>query len=434
MPSVMVPSPAHADNDPRTVSRPKRTEDLGRPKRVLLVEINEDGTVGGSHQALYDLATHADRSKFEPLVLFYEENRFAERLRERGLTVHVWNSERAIERNRRYRVGLPGKVHTGWKSIAAVARRFRLLIDEQVDLVHLNNSPCIGFSDWLPAARLARLPITCHSRGPYFQPSSGIGRWLTRRFDAYVAISRFIAGDLADHGTPVDRIRQVYDGIALENWKPLSAEEIHQVRAERGVADDALLVVLVGLIRSWKGQAVALEAMRQLSADVRRGLRLWIVGGNSEAEHAYFEAIRRQVVESGLEDTVAFLGHRFDVARLMGAADVVLHASTVPEPFGLVVVEGLALGKVVVASQLGGPSEVLEPGDGVLFDPAQPTQLAGILADLVHDADARIRFQERARARAQFFDVQRTVDAVADVWSNALAKGTTRNRALTGSP
>ena len=433
MSSVLVPSRELAENDSRTVMRRQRADDVGRPKRVLLVEINEDGTVGGSHQALFDLATQADRSKFEPLVLFYEENRFAERLRERGLAVHVWKSERDIERARRYRSGVPGKINTGWKAIAAVARRYRLLTDEQVDLVHLNNSPCVGFSDWLPAARLATVPITCHSRGPYFEPSSGIGRWLTRRFDAYVAISRFIAADLAEHGTPIGRIRQVYDGIALENWKPLSPEEAHQVRAERGVPDDALLVVLVGLIRSWKGQAVALEALTQVSPEVRRRLRLWIVGGNSDAEYAYSQSLRRQVADAALEETVAFLGHRFDVTRLMAAADVVLHASTKPEPFGLVVVEGLALGKIVVASQLGGPSEVLQAGDGMLFDPAHPKQLAEILTELVHDKNPQLRFQERARARAQDFDVHHTVEAVSAVWSQALAARKTTSGGRRGS-
>jgi glycosyltransferase involved in cell wall biosynthesis len=101
----------------------------------------------------------------------------------------------------------------------------------------------------------------------------------------------------------------------------------------------------------------------------------------------------------------------------MDAADVVLHTSTVPEPFGRVVLEGLALGKTVVASQLGGPSEILGPGDGLLFDPASPETLAVILRDLAHDQAARIAFGRRAAIRAQAFDVQSNVDSVARLWS-----------------
>ena len=394
--------------------------DTHRPKRVLLVEINEDGTVGGSHQALFDLATHVDCKAFEPLILFYEENRFAELLRNRGFQVRTWQSVRAVERSRRYSGGLPGQLNTGLKAIAAVARRYRFLRQERVDLVHLNNSPCIGFSDWLPAARLANIPITCHSRGAYFGPASSIGRWLTRRFDAYVAISQYIAANLIEHGAPRARIRQVYDGVALENWKLPPREEIARLRAEHGIPEGTLLVVLVGLIRAWKGQAVALDALARLSPEERQKLRLWIVGGVSESEREYRNTLSQKVADAGLGDTVTFLGHRFDVSRLMAAADVVLHASTIPEPFGLVVLEGLALGKVVIASQLGGPAEVLSPGDGMLFDPSRPEQLTAILSRLIKDPAARVSYEERALRKAQMFDVQQTVEAIERVWNDAL--------------
>jgi glycosyltransferase involved in cell wall biosynthesis len=308
--------------------------------------------------------------------------------------------------------------------VAAVARRYRFLRQERVDLVHLNNSPCIGFSDWLPAARLANIPITCHSRGAYFGPASSAGRWLTRRFDAYVAISRYIQADLIENGAPQARIRQIYDGVALENWKLPPREEVARLRAEQGVPEDALLVVLVGLIRAWKGQAVALDALARLPLSERQKVRLWIVGGVSESERKYCEALHQRVADDGLSDTVAFLGHRSDVSRLMAAADVVLHASTIPEPFGLVVLEGLALGKMVIASQLGGPGEVLSPGDGMLFDPSHPEQLAAILSALIKDPMAKARYEERAFHRAQMFDVQQTVDSIGRVWADALGRRT----------
>ncbi len=382
--------------------------------------MNEDGTVGGSHQALFDLATRLDRRAFEPLVIFYEDNRFAQLLRDADIPVHVWTAPRAMERARRFRAAIPGKVHTAWKMRGAIVRRHRLLRSERIDIVHLNNNPSMGFDDWLPAARLARVPITCHSRGPYVRPTTAIGRWLSTRFEGYVAISRYIADDLVRHGMPAGRIHQIYDGIDLDRWHPVSPAERSRVRLEHGVPDDALLVILVGLIRSWKGQAVALEALGQLTPEHRRAVRLWIVGGVSADEMPYERGLRRQVAETGLEETVTFLGHRSDVRRLMAAADVVLHTSTVPEPFGLVVLEGLALGKTVVASQLGGPGEILQPGDGLLFDPGRPTDLAAILADLVRNPARRLLFGQRAALRGRAFDVRRTAEAVVALWTRVL--------------
>lgn len=394
-------------------------------KRILLVEMNEDGTVGGSHQALFDLATRLDSRVFQPLVLFYEENKFADRLREKKIKVHIWKAQRDIEKERWFHTGIPHKVNTAWKSFGAILRRLRLLRNECVDLVHLNNSPCVGFDDWLPAARLAGLPITCSSQGPYTRPTTVVGRWLTRQFDAYVAISKYSANDLAANQVPTARIRQIYHGIDLEAWKPASAETIRQIRAEQGVSEDTFLVVLVGLIRSWKGQDVALEAIKQMASEDRKGLRLWIVGGVSEDEMEYAQRLRRQVAEGELEDTVTFFGHRYDVPRLMSAADVVLHTSTLPEPFGLVVAEGLALGRTVVASQLGAPSEILQVGDGLLFDPAHPEELAAILKELIRDPAQRLCFGKQAARRAQMFDVHQTVEAVVHLWAEVLSQ--TRN-------
>ena len=78
----------------------------------------------------------------------------------------------------------------------------------------------------------------------------------------------------------------------------------------------------------------------------------------------------------GLTGQVHLLGSRDDVPALMNAADAIVHASVQPEPFGLVVVEAMALGKPVVASNLGGPSETVTPGTGLLFDPDDPAALA----------------------------------------------------------
>jgi glycosyltransferase involved in cell wall biosynthesis len=387
---------------------------LASARRVLLVEANEDGTVGGSHQCLYDLVTRLDRRSFEPIALFYQRNRFAARLRDEGVATHVWEEERRIERAP-LAGGALGRLATAIRLAGAVRRRAAFLRRERIDLVHLNNSPCVGFDDWLPAARIAGRPIAAHARGMFSDPG-GAWRWLGRRFDAVVAISRGVAESFASQGVARDRIRQIYDGIDLARWAPRPADERARLRAEHGVPADALLVALVGHLRAWKGQDVALRAIDVLDPDVRRGVRLWIVGDAPASERAYSDALHRFSRERGLDGAVSFLGFRSDVPQLMGAADVVLHASTTPEPFGLVVVEGLALGKAVVASRLGGPAEILERGFGLLFDPADPAALAHALTELARSPDQRAALARRAPERARAFDVQHTVAQVSALW------------------
>jgi glycosyltransferase involved in cell wall biosynthesis len=104
----------------------------------------------------------------------------------------------------------------------------------------------------------------------------------------------------------------------------------------------------------------------------------------------------------------------------MRAADAVLHASIRPEPFGLVVVEAMALGRAVVASRLGGPSEIVSEGTGLLFDPSRPEELSFLLAQLHEQPALRARLGAAGRERARTFDVSRTVEGVERCYSELL--------------
>ena len=139
------------------------------PHRILLVEINHDGTFGGSHQAMFDLARHLDPDLYTPIVLFYEDNPFAAKLRALGYRVLTWESEWQREHGTRARWFSPRRV---LRLGEAIARRVALLMRERIDLVHVNNSPSYSYYDWLPAARMLGIPCVTHLRGELY-PSSG---------------------------------------------------------------------------------------------------------------------------------------------------------------------------------------------------------------------------------------------------------------------
>jgi glycosyltransferase involved in cell wall biosynthesis len=113
----------------------------------------------------------------------------------------------------------------------------------------------------------------------------------------------------------------------------------------------------------------------------------------------------------------------------MQAADIVLHASTRPEPFGLVVVEGMALGRAVVAAGIGGPAEIVTPDSGVLFDPTRPETLASALESLAADPERRRRLGEGGRRRAEDFSVRRNVESIQTLYQSLLPRNGDRPRA-----
>lgn len=383
----------------------------GQARRILYVETNEDGTAGGSYLALRLLVTHLDRSRFEPVVLYYQDNPDVVRLREAGVEVHVWEAERERERASRWLV-------TGVAS--AVARRAAWMRAQRIALVHLNGSPAICFDDWLPAARLARVPCITHARQVLPLPKRRASRWLTGRFDRVIAVSDHVERALKGQGLPAERILRIHDGIDVEGFRAAVHRAPGEVRARLGVPEQGLLALMVGHLRAWKGQHVVLAALARMDRTLLR--RLWVafVGESPRGEEGYLSSLTTQVEQLGLGKQVLFLGQRDDVADLMNASDLVLHASLAPEPFGLVLVEALALGRPLVAANRGGPLEIVAPGSGILFDPEAPGSLAAVLGELCSEPERLAAQAEGARARAGDFGIERNAAAIQDVYRELL--------------
>jgi len=301
-------------------------------------------------------------------------------------------------------------------------RRRRFIRSEAIDLVHLNNSPRAGCDDWLPAARLAGVPCITHARGEMEDSDVWHRRFLRKRFDRVIAISRFVASAMTRVGIPAARITQVYDGIDVERFRSRARQSPHEVRRDLGVPDDVLLVAMIGHVRWWKGQDVALRALAGLDEATRRRLFVLFVGPTSRAEQPYHDHLVKLVAEEDLRDRVAFLGQRDDVPEIMSAADVVLCASTAPEPFGLVVIEGMAVGRPVVATRHGGPAEIITPGAGLFFEPGSSEELGSLLVTLLESPELRADLGKGGLERVDAFSVSRTVEGVERVYDELLTR------------
>jgi glycosyltransferase involved in cell wall biosynthesis len=390
-----------------------------RPARVLIIESNEDGTVGGSHQALFDLATRVDRARFEPIVLFNQDNVFVGRLRARGIEVVLFDEILRKER------GINGSGRMVAKLLrfgTAVLRRRRELRRLRIDLLHLNNSPGVGSDDWLPAARLVGIPCVVTAMGDGGRPDRMVHRWLYRRFDLYLAISRYMASVLRNNGVDPKRIEVVYLGVDFEALRARMVRSPDSVRRELGVLPDQLLVLMVGNIRPWKGQREVIAALRLLPATALVRLRLFFAGATASVDSLYEAELREEIIAGGLSGCVSFLGSRSDVADLYRAADIAVHASTTPEPFGLVVPEAMALNCAVIAASKGGPAEVVTPGTGFLCDPSAPQEYARALEQLVRDGSLRQAIAAAGSARAAMFSIERTIEGTQRVYERALER------------
>lgn len=390
----------------------------GRSRRILLVESNEDGTVGGSYQAQFDLARLLDRAGFQPVVLFNQDNLFAARLRALGIEVHIFEAERAVERAA---YGSGQRSRKFREMGRAILRRRRFLQGRHIDLLHLNNHPSFTCYDWLPAARLAGIPCVVNAMGDA-EDDRLVSRALMRRYDRVIAISEFMRGRMLELGIPDRRITTVYLGLDAQAYRARVRRSPSEVRQELGVPADRVLVVMVGNLKFWKGQHVVLEALAGLPGDLKGRLTVLFVGATAPMGERYAESLRDTVRREGLEDVARFVGSRQDVPDLVNAADICLHASVMPEPFGLVVLEAMALGRPMIAARIGGPAEILTPESGLLFDPAQPAELTAALSRLATDRLLRERIGQAALRRVEEFSLERNVAGNVQVYRELLSE------------
>jgi len=390
------------------------------PRRILFFEGAEDGTTGGSHQSMYDVLRHLDRKRFAPIAAFSEDNRFAAAIRELDIPVRVLQRER--ERERR-------AMETGirWRKAAAVigaaTRRARVLRSEGVELLHLNNSPHNGLDDWLPAAIALGIPCIANAMGgPYAMPVGGVRGRLASRVRRVRAISDHVAGELRAGGWDERRIRTIPLSVDARRFAERVTAPAHEVRAQLGISESEIAIAMVGNIREWKGQRVVVDALARLPAAATERLRVLLIGATAAEDRAYLAELQAQVERARLGHRVAFLGARTDVPNLIAASDVLVHASIVPEPFGLVVLEGMILGKAVIAADAGGPREIVAEGSGLLFESGNPDDLAAKIAAVMVDSELRRRLASAGPPRARVFSIEGEVEALQDLYAEVLGE------------
>lgn len=388
-----------------------------------MVEANEDGTVGGSHQIMFDTVTRVDRTQFTPVPCFYQDNPFADRYRSLGLEVLVLEDLRAHERA--VRLG-SGRGRRTLDMIRAVQRRRRLLRESGIDLLHLNNSPHVGFSDWLPAGKAARVPVIVNAMGDA-EPIKG-GAWkrkVVASFDHYVPISTFMEAALHRQGVPPEKMTLIRAGVDVAKLRSSVDRPREEVRNGLSVESHQRLVVMVGNIREWKGQHVVIEALGRLPPETRERLVVAFVGAEYGPDDPYAQGLRDRCEGLQLHGSVRWLGSRADVGTLFAAADAGLHASITPEPFGLVMVECMAVGTPVIAAREGGAAEIVTPDTGWVHPGGDDAALAELLAMVARtDPDSR-EVQDRRAAclsRSEGFDVREMAEGVQAVWTGMLPR------------
>ncbi|HKZ05060.1 MAG TPA: glycosyltransferase [Methylomirabilota bacterium] len=275
---------------------------------------------------------------------------------------------------------------------ALALRRF--LRQHRIELVHQNNGFDIAA---VPLCWAMRLPLVAYQRGNEWH--SRLVRRLAPLASCYVANSGATRDDLVALGVPPALISVVYPPVDLQDFDT-TASGAPPSRAAHGVPADAPCFGILGKLQGWKGQTVFLRAARRV-LDAQPDARAWIVGDAPAGEEAFAAELRGLARALGIADRVVFTGFVADVPGVLRCLDVVVHASVAPEPFGRVIVEAMMMGRPVVATDAGGPREIIEDGrTGLLVPRGDEASLANAIGRLLGDRALADAMGEAGRREA----------------------------------
>jgi glycosyltransferase involved in cell wall biosynthesis len=384
--------------------------------RRRIVYLDHTAQWGGGEIALLNLVSHLDLTRFDPHVILFADGPLRERLDQQGVKATVIPLDPSVVGAKKDRLGFRsltriGDLFTTLRFVLHLARALKTL---RADLVHTNSLKADILGGL--AAKWAGIPVLWHVRDRIADD------YLPRRVAKLFRVLCRLLPDLVIANSAATwstlqlktRSRVVHDGTLLSSPGPIQES-----------MDAFSRIVLVGRISRWKGQHVFIQAAHQVR-QLFPAAKFQIVGSPLFNEKDYECELHDMVRHLKLEDCVDFTGFRADVLDVIGQSDILVHASITGEPFGQVVIEGMAAGKPVVATRGGGiPEIVVDRVTGLLVPMGNVPKMAAAIRDLLSDPIAARKMGELGRQRVnEHFRIEHTVDKLQKIYDEILTSKT----------
>jgi len=351
---------------------------------MRVLHINTERTWrGGEQQTLY-LARGLKERGYETTVVCQPSSPLASRARQENVDV--------IELAMR-----------GEGDLAAVCQLARIIRERTFDIVHMHTSHAHTLG--CLASWLARHGARIVTRRVAFRTRKHLVSKLKYRYGVhkYVAISAAIRQVMVRDGIEPERITVVHSGVHMSRFG--QQHDLSSVRTELNIEPGRPVLGNIGRLETVKGQAVLVDAMPAVLKTFPQTVLLLVGGGEAR------KALERKCRELGIESSVVFTGFRDDIPRLLQLFDLFIMPS-LAEGLGTSLLDAMAVGVPVIASNVGGIPEVVDNElTGFLVPPCEPSALAQAIIRLLknHGEAARFAVAARDTVRKKF-----TVDAMVE--------------------
>jgi glycosyltransferase involved in cell wall biosynthesis len=389
-----------------------------RPLRIAILDHNPE--IGGAEASILTLLRKIDHSQFHVTVMLPSSGSFLEELQKIRIHTNVIPLPMKLIRLKR------GDILRSF--IFIIANLFRIqfflmklchhLGRDKFDLVLTNTVKAHLYGSI--AAYFCSIPLVWRfhdvlSPGD-FSPLlikfiALFGKVFPERI---LAVSNITRDHLVKNGVKNSRVQVIFNGIDHER---LEIETTKNIRNELKLENGTRLVGCIGRIIPQKGQKSLLLAIPEV---IRRYPETFflIIGDVFLKEEGYKKELLEIIKKNRIEDRVKFTGFRMDIGDIMKSLDILVFPSIAPESFGLSILEAMAIGKPVVASNTGGVSEIIEDGiTGMLIEPNHPEQIADRIIRLFSDQEMYDTIAQNAKEVAnKRFSLQKYVAAMEEAF------------------
>lgn len=341
-----------------------------------ILQVSSDSNIGGAGKCILTFCKYVNGEELEIVVVLPQNSLLKPELEKLGIrTIEVpYLAEKSLDKR-------------------AIGVLQKVFLEEKPDLVHTHASMSARI-----AAKLLGIPVV-YTRHSVFPPSrrlttfpgkqiNGLVNSLTA--DSIIAVAEAAKENLTDTGVPEKKISVLLNGV--EPLKPCDGARLEKLRKDFGVADGEKVAVMAARLTEVKGQTYFVQAAEILK---NRGVKgKFLIAGTGDTENA----LAKEITERNLQDSVKLLGFQKDVEPLMQVMDVQVNCSFGTEATSLALLEGMSIGKPIVATDFGGNPGVVQDGvNGFLIPTHNPTILADRLQELFEDSELYEKMSRNAK-------------------------------------
>ncbi len=369
-----------------------------------ILYISHSGSIiGGGEIQLYHLVRNLDTSRYRPIVVCPDDGVFVEKLRSEQISTYV--------------LSLPA-----WRKVksipfrwVAVKRLIRLVEKNDIQLIHTSDL-WMNYYIWKASQRTGIRTVS-HVRN--LLKAKRVHKYLFDKIDSIISISNQLKQPLIQASIPKEKIHIIYNGVDLSEFT-CDTPKANVLRRDFKPLGD-LLVGMVGRIEPFKRQKEFIQAAVEV-LKVRPDVTFFLIGA-SHAELGqgdYLEEIQNFIREHNIAKHIVFTGFRTDMPDVMASLDILVSASA-----GTVMMEAMAAGIPVVATDIASASEVIADGiTGILVPHNDIHAMADAILRLLNDPNVRRQMGQAGRKRTEEqFSFERNVQLTQAVYDNLLING-----------